>query len=80
MSIYFRKKMNNAYGPTGYISSEDVIKLKSGKNIPTSFVFDEETKILIKKLAKIHDRSQAGILKFLVKKEAKEYGLIESRD
>ena len=47
---------------------------------PTSFMLNEESKILLAKLAKIQDRSMNGTLNYLIKKESKEYGLIEARD
>jgi hypothetical protein len=49
-------------------------------NTPMSFVFNEESKVLLSKLAKIHDRSMTSVLVQLIKKESKEYGLIEARD
>ena len=39
-----------------------------------------KNRILLEKLAKIHDRSMTNMIEVLVVKEAKEYGLIESRD
>jgi hypothetical protein len=50
------------------------------KQTSTSFMLSDESKILLAKLAKIQDRSQNKTLHYLIKKEAKEYGLIEARD
>ncbi len=41
--------------------------------------FDEKTIILIKKLGLLLNKPESDVLQYLVKKEAKEYGLIESR-
>ncbi|MFA5921204.1 MAG: hypothetical protein WC856_07915 [Methylococcaceae bacterium] len=41
---------------------------------------NDETRVMLEKLTKIHDRPMTGVIEQLIKKEAKEYGLIESRE
>lgn len=53
---------------------------QSPRTSKVNYVLREETKSMLEKLAKIHDRSMTGVIEQLIKKEAKEYGLIESRD
>ena len=51
--------------------------MKEIKRIHVLLTVDE--KILLRKLAKLHDRSASNLVKTLIIKEAKEYGLIEAR-
>jgi len=39
----------------------------------------KDSRILLEKLSKIHDRSMTNCIEYLLKKEGTEYGLIESR-
>jgi|CXWL01.1.fsa_nt_gi hypothetical protein len=50
------------------------------KRKTSTFYLSEDSKALLPKLAKLQDRSMAGVLNYLIKKESKEYGLIEARD
>jgi hypothetical protein len=43
-------------------------------------VLSEDGRVLLEKLAKIYDRSLGNTIEFLVREEAKQYGLIESRE
>lgn len=47
------------------------------KTTSLSFVMHKETKILLEKLAHIHDRSMTGVVEQLIKKEAKECGILD---
>ncbi len=53
---------------------------KEKKDTVIHFAVKMETREMLRKLAKIHDRSMTGVIEQLIKKESKEYGLIESRD
>lgn len=53
-------------------------KIRKSENI--KFVVKPEIKALLLKLSLIHDRSMTGVIEQLIKKEGKEYGLIESRE
>jgi hypothetical protein len=46
----------------------------------STFKIDNKTKTMLKKLSKLQDRSMTGVLQYLIKKEAREYGLVEPRD
>jgi hypothetical protein len=50
------------------------------KTIRQNLVFSKQTRVLLEKLTRIHDRSMTGVIEQLIKKEAKEYGLIEARE
>jgi hypothetical protein len=50
------------------------------KRKTSTFYLSDQSKALLPKLAKLQDRSMAGVINYLIKKEAKEYGLIESRE
>ena len=53
---------------------------QSPRTAKVNFLFRQETRELLDILTKIHDRSMTSVLEQLVKKEAKEHGLIDSRD
>jgi hypothetical protein len=52
---------------------------ESIKNQRIGFTVTPETRSMLIKLSKLHDRSITSVFEQLIKKEAKEYGLIESR-
>jgi len=43
------------------------------------FQVSPDIRLMLDKLAKVHDRSMTGVIEQLIKKEAKKHGLIESR-
>lgn len=53
---------------------------KKNKTLRVAFQITTETRSMLDKLAILHDRPMTGVIEQLIKKEAKEYGLIESRN
>ncbi|MFA5996652.1 MAG: hypothetical protein WC790_02945 [Candidatus Paceibacterota bacterium] len=49
---------------------------RKNKPVRVAFQISNETKLLLDKLAKIYDRPMTGVFEQLLKKEAKEHGLI----
>lgn len=50
------------------------------KQARITFQVSTDTRALLEKLTKIHDRTMTGVIEQLIKKEAKVCGLIEPRD
>jgi hypothetical protein len=44
-----------------------------------AFQVSSDTREMLDKLTKLHDRPMTGVIEQLIKKEAKEYGLLETR-
>jgi len=56
--------------------------MNTHRNKPARITFQvaDDTRSMLEKLTKIHDRSMTGVIEQLIKREARENGLIEERD
>jgi hypothetical protein len=52
---------------------------ENAKTERMSIVLSQNERAMLEKLSKLESRSYCGVITFLIKEKAKEYGLIESR-